>query len=138
MIERHAAAGDEPPEGAIGEGEEVRIPLMEEQVRVEKTPRVREEVSIGKRQVSDTERVSETVRREEARIEGQGDTRISEQTDRASESWRGDERRYGDNASYTRHRASAGHALSTSAGKSSEPGGSCRSASSLITTECRP
>jgi len=100
VIERHPAAGDEPAEGAIGEGEEVRIPLMEEQVRVEKTPRVREEVSIGKRQVSDTERVSETVRREEARIEGQGDTR-SGRTGKASESWRVDERRDGDDASYT-------------------------------------
>jgi uncharacterized protein (TIGR02271 family) len=101
VIERHAAVGEEPTEGAIGEGEEVRIPLMEEEVRVEKTPIVREEVSIRKRQVQDTERVSETVRREEARIEGQGDARISERTGRASESWRGDERRYGDDASYT-------------------------------------
>ena len=101
VIERHAAAGDELAEGAIGEGEEVRIPLMEEEVRVEKTPVVREEVSIRKRQVQDTERVSETVRREEARIEGQGDARISERTGRASAPWRGDERRDGDDAGYT-------------------------------------
>ena len=101
VIERHAAAAGKPAGGAIGEGEEVRIPLMEEEVRVEKTPIVREEVSIRKRQVQDTERVSETVRREEARIEGQGDARISERTSRASESWRGDERRDGDDASYT-------------------------------------
>jgi uncharacterized protein (TIGR02271 family) len=57
VIERHAATGEEPTEGAIGGGEEVRIPLMEEEVRVEKTPIVREEVSIRKRQVQDTERV---------------------------------------------------------------------------------
>jgi uncharacterized protein (TIGR02271 family) len=101
VIERHAAAGNELAEGEIGEGEEVRIPLMEEEVRVEKTPVVREEVSIRKRQVQDTERVSETVRREEARIESQGDARISERTGSASESWRGNERRYGDDTSYT-------------------------------------
>ena len=101
VIERHAAAADKAAEGAIGEEEEVRIPLMEEEVRVEKTPVVREEVSIRKRQVQDTERVSETVRREEARIEGQGDARMSERTAKASESWRGNERRYGDDASYT-------------------------------------
>ena len=101
VIERHAATGDELAEGAIGEGEEVRIPLMEEEVRVEKTPVVREEVSIRKRQVQDTERISETVRREEARIEGQGDARISERTGRASAPWRGDERRDGDDAGYT-------------------------------------
>jgi uncharacterized protein (TIGR02271 family) len=101
VIERHAATGEEPAEDAIGEGEEVRIPLMEEEVRVEKTPIVREEVSIRKRQVQDTERVSETVRREEARIEGRGDARISERTGRVSESWRGDERRDGEDTSYT-------------------------------------
>jgi uncharacterized protein (TIGR02271 family) len=101
VIERHAAAGDEAAEGAIGEGEEVRIPLMEEEVRVEKTPVVREEVSVSKREVQDTERVSETVRREEARIESQGDVLMSERTAKASESWRGNERRYGDDASYT-------------------------------------
>ncbi|HEY9507630.1 MAG TPA: YsnF/AvaK domain-containing protein [Gemmatimonadales bacterium] len=100
VMERHAATGDEPARGAIGEGEEVRIPLMEEEVRVEKTPVVREEVSLRKRQVQDTERVSETVRREEARIEGQGEARISERTGKASEAWRGDERRYDDDASY--------------------------------------
>jgi hypothetical protein len=62
---------------------------------------VREEVSARKRQVQDTERVSETVRREEARIESQGNARMSERTDEASESWRGNERRYGNDASYT-------------------------------------
>jgi uncharacterized protein (TIGR02271 family) len=101
VIERHAAAGNEPAEGAIGEGEEVRIPLMEEEVRVDKTPVVREEVSVRKRQVQDTEQVSETVRREEARIESRGDARVTERTGTASETWRGNERRYGDDASYT-------------------------------------
>jgi uncharacterized protein (TIGR02271 family) len=101
VIERHAAEDDEPAEGAIGEGEEVRIPLMEEEVRVEKTPVVREEVSVRKRQVQDSEQVSETVRREEARIESRGDARMTERTGTASETWRGNERRYGDDASYT-------------------------------------
>jgi uncharacterized protein (TIGR02271 family) len=101
VIERHAATGDELADAAIGEDEEIRIPLMEEEVRVEKTPVVREEVSVRKRQVQDTERVSETVRREEARIESQGDARVSERSGKASESWRGNERRYADDASYT-------------------------------------
>jgi len=101
VIERHTAAGPKRAEGAIGEGEEVRIPLMEEEVRVEKTPVVREEVSVHKRQVQDTEQVSETVRREEARIESQGDARVSEQSGKGSEFWRGNERRYGDDANYT-------------------------------------
>ncbi|MFL5515181.1 MAG: YsnF/AvaK domain-containing protein, partial [Gemmatimonadales bacterium] len=97
----HAATGDELADAAIGEDEEIRIPLMEEEVRVEKTPVVREEVSVRKRQVQDTERVSETVRREEARIESEGDARVSERSGKASESWRGNERRYADDATYT-------------------------------------
>ena len=101
VIERHTAAGDERAEGTIGEDEEIRIPLMEEEVRVDKTPVVREEVSVRKRQVQDTERVSETVRREEARIESRGDARMTERTGKESETWRGNERRYGDDASYT-------------------------------------
>mgnify|MGYP003297912463 CR=1 FL=1 len=50
---------------------------------------------------SEVNRFEEKVRREEARIEGQGDARISERTGKVSESWRGNERRYGDDASYT-------------------------------------
>jgi uncharacterized protein (TIGR02271 family) len=100
VIERHGAGGER-AEGAIGEGEEVRIPLMEEEVRVEKTPVVREEVSARKRQVQDTERVSETVRREEARIESQGDARVSERSGKTPEAWRGNERRYREDVSYT-------------------------------------
>ena len=50
VIERHATSG-EPAAGDIDEGEEIRIPLMEEEVRVEKRPVVREEVSVRKRQV---------------------------------------------------------------------------------------
>ena len=62
-----------PADRPIGEGEEIRVPVREEQVRVEKEPVVREEIDIGKRQVQETERVSGEVRREEARIERQGD-----------------------------------------------------------------
>jgi uncharacterized protein (TIGR02271 family) len=47
----------------------VSVPLREEQVEVTKRPVVYEEVSVGKHQVGDTEQVSETVRREEARVE---------------------------------------------------------------------
>jgi uncharacterized protein (TIGR02271 family) len=89
VIERRPAAGGQTAEGAIDEGEEIRIPLMEEEVRVEKSPVVREEVTVKKRQVQDTERVSETVRREEARIE-----------ETESEPWRGNERRYRQDMSY--------------------------------------
>ncbi|HUR95466.1 MAG TPA: YsnF/AvaK domain-containing protein [Gemmatimonadales bacterium] len=99
VIERHAAGGV-PADGTIREGEEIRIPLMEEEVRVEKTPVVREEVSVRKRQVQGTEQVSETVRHEEALIESQGDVSMREDRGMVSESWRGNERRYTDDVNY--------------------------------------
>jgi len=66
-----------PADAPIGEGgEEIRVPVREEEVTVEKRPVVTEEIEIGKRQVQDTERVSGTVRREEARIEEEGDVDV--------------------------------------------------------------
>jgi uncharacterized protein (TIGR02271 family) len=94
VIERRPASGA--ASGKIDEDEEIRIPLMEEEVRVEKTPVVREEVTLKKRQVQDTQEVSDTVRREEARIERTGDANVRGQTD----AWRGNERRYRHDTSY--------------------------------------
>jgi uncharacterized protein (TIGR02271 family) len=101
VIERRPAARGGETGGTIDEGEEIRIPLMEEEVRVEKTPVVREEVTLNKRQVQDTERVSDTVRREEARIEqtGEGTIRASRTGD--ADAWRGNERRYRHDSSYS-------------------------------------
>jgi uncharacterized protein (TIGR02271 family) len=97
VIERRPAAKGQSAEGTIAEGEEIRIPVMEEEVRVEKTPVVREEVTLKKRQVQDTERFSDTVRREEARIEETGDAQVHGDT----EAWRGNERRYRHDSSYS-------------------------------------
>jgi uncharacterized protein (TIGR02271 family) len=74
-IERRPASG-QPSDTPIGEGETYRVPVREEQVTVEKQPVVREEVALGKRQVQDTQRVSDTVRREEAHIEQSGDVNV--------------------------------------------------------------
>jgi uncharacterized protein (TIGR02271 family) len=101
VIERRPAAEGREASGAIDEDEEIRIPLMQEEVRVEKTPVVREEVSLKKRQVQGTEEVSDTVRREEARIERSGDARVRGEGSTEGESWRGNERRYRHDASYT-------------------------------------
>lgn len=75
VIERRPASG-QASDTPIGDGETYRIPVREEQVTVDKQPVVREEVSLGKRQVQDTQRVSDTVRHEEARIEREGDVNI--------------------------------------------------------------
>ncbi|MFL5461201.1 MAG: YsnF/AvaK domain-containing protein [Gemmatimonadales bacterium] len=96
VVERRPAQG-RTAEGRIDEDEEIRIPVMEEEVRVEKTPVVREEVTLKKRQVHDTERVSDTVRREEARVERTGDANVQGGT----EAWRGNERRYRHDTNYS-------------------------------------
>jgi len=76
VVEKHSVGGRRPAAGDIGEDDEIRVPVMEEEVRVEKTPVVKEEVTVGKRKVQDTERVSGTVRKEEVRIEREGDVDI--------------------------------------------------------------
>ena len=68
VIERRAPTG-EPIE-------EIRIPVSEEQVTVEKRPVVTEEVTVGKRVVAGTERVGGEVRREEVRVEREGDVDV--------------------------------------------------------------
>lgn len=76
VIERTAHSGQ--ATGEIGQGEEIRVPLSEERVRVEKHPVVNEEVRVGKRQVQSNQQVSDRVRHEELRVEKQGDVEKKE------------------------------------------------------------
>jgi uncharacterized protein (TIGR02271 family) len=77
VIERRPASG-QVSETPIGEGETIRIPLSEEQVTVSKQTVETGEVALGKRQVQETHQVSDTVRREEARIEREGNVQGSD------------------------------------------------------------
>lgn len=77
-IERRPVQAGEIAAGEIGAGQEIRVPVMAEQVTVEKNSVVTEEVGIGKREVQETQHVSDTVRREEARIERQGNPKVHE------------------------------------------------------------
>ncbi len=74
-IERRAGSG-QPSDTPIGEGETYRIPVSAEQVNVSKQTVVTGEVAVGKRQVQETQQVSDTVRREEARIEREGHVNV--------------------------------------------------------------
>ena len=65
VIERHAAEGTTPVSGRIGDAGEIRIPLTEERASADKSTVVREEVSVGKRNVEDTRTISEDVSRED-------------------------------------------------------------------------
>jgi len=80
VIERTPVHGRAAAEGIaagdIAEGQEVRIPVREEQVNVSKDAVVTEEVSVGKRVVRDTERVSGDVRKEEVKVEKEGDVDV--------------------------------------------------------------
>ena len=67
------------------EGQTIRVPVREEQVSVEKRPVVTEEVTVGKRPVTETQTVSGDVRREEAKVEREGDIDVADE--RATGSW---------------------------------------------------
>jgi len=65
VVDRDVAPG----ETTFEEGT-IDIPVRGEEIEVEKRSRVREELEIDKEAVTETERVSGTVRREEARVSG--------------------------------------------------------------------
>jgi len=69
VVERHAVDQQRPAEGRIGGEKEIRVPLTEERVKVEKRPVVREEVKVGTKPVKETRDVSESTRREELKVE---------------------------------------------------------------------
>ncbi len=71
-VERHAV-DRRPAERPISEqGETITVPVSEDEVTVEKRAVVYEEVEVGKRAVQETESVDATVRREEVRVDDQG------------------------------------------------------------------
>jgi uncharacterized protein (TIGR02271 family) len=76
VIERRPASGKAASAGDVRAGEEVRIPLTEEKVHVEKEAVVTEEVAVGKRKVTGTETVSGTVRKEQLKVEQEGDVAV--------------------------------------------------------------
>jgi uncharacterized protein (TIGR02271 family) len=93
VLERVAVSGNMPASSAnIGGNQEIRIPLSEEKVRLEKQPVVREEVNVGKREVAGVETVNADVRREELRVDPDADAPKRSAT---GEELPGDVRRHG-------------------------------------------
>jgi uncharacterized protein (TIGR02271 family) len=74
-IERLPGSG-QPSDIPIGASESYRIPVHEEQITVEKRPVEREEIVFEKQPVQEIKRVTDTVKREEARAERAGDVDI--------------------------------------------------------------
>jgi uncharacterized protein (TIGR02271 family) len=86
VVERHPVdrrPADQPIDAT--ERETIEVPVREEQVEVEKRPVVYEEVGIGKRTTRDTEQVSDTVRREELRVDREGDASLGGTVDTTEE-----------------------------------------------------
>jgi uncharacterized protein (TIGR02271 family) len=75
VLERRPVNGDTQANGTVGEGQEVRIPLTEETASVDKGTVVREEITVGKKPVSDVRDLSGEVRHEELVVEGDTNTR---------------------------------------------------------------
>jgi len=78
VIERRPASGQAARGKGLRPGEEIRIPVKEERVRVDKEAVVTEEVSVGKRKVQGTEEVTGTVRKEKVKVEKEGHVDVRE------------------------------------------------------------
>jgi uncharacterized protein (TIGR02271 family) len=81
VIERHPVTDGTVDNTPIGEGETIRVPVSEEQVNVSKDTVVTGEVAIGKRAVQETQQVTDTVRREEARLDQSGNPIVRNSAD---------------------------------------------------------
>ncbi len=76
VVQRQAYGEDRPTDLPVGQDETIRVPVSEEQVNVNKQTVETGEVGIGKRVVQDTQRVSDTVRREEAHLDTNGNATV--------------------------------------------------------------
>jgi uncharacterized protein (TIGR02271 family) len=82
VIERRPVSGR--AAGGDIKAEEIRIPVKEEKVTVDKEAIVKEEVNVGKRKVQDTKTVSGDVRKEELVVETEGDAKVRNTAQRRS------------------------------------------------------
>ncbi len=76
VIERRKVVGHVPAGAIDARAEEIRIPVREEKVHVTKEAVVTEEVSVGKRKVTDQKTVTGDVRREELKVEETGNVNV--------------------------------------------------------------
>ena len=77
-IERRPVSGEMRADAHIGDAGEIVVPVVEEEVVVDKRAVVKEELVIGKERVSRTETVETDVRREEFDIDERGDVNVSD------------------------------------------------------------
>jgi uncharacterized protein (TIGR02271 family) len=93
VVERRPGSGRAASRDDIRGGEEIRIPVKEEEVQVEKESVIKEDVTVGKRKVRDTEHVGGTVREEEVHVEQKGDVKVRDSGTPKKETGRGRNKR---------------------------------------------
>jgi uncharacterized protein (TIGR02271 family) len=76
-VERRPYGEERPTDTPVGQDETFRVPVSQEQVVTSKQTVETGEVALGKRTVQDQQRVSDTVRREEARVDSNGDVQVN-------------------------------------------------------------
>ncbi|MGK9432025.1 YsnF/AvaK domain-containing protein [Bacillus atrophaeus] len=82
-VERRPVNDNTREASPVNDSETIRVPIVEEQVEVTKKPVVTDEVVIGKRTVEENEHVSETVKKEEPRLNKEGHVRNLDDDDDA-------------------------------------------------------
>jgi len=86
VIERHPV-DRRPVSGPLNDDDEIEVRLQEDRVTLDKQAVVYEEVEVDKRQIRDTEHVTEDVRREVARVSNEADVNVRESGARSAHSW---------------------------------------------------
>jgi uncharacterized protein (TIGR02271 family) len=76
VVERVPVSGQQAASNATFASEEIRIPLSEERASVEKQAVVREEVRVGKKEVTNVESFDEQVRSEELKVDQDGKSTV--------------------------------------------------------------
>jgi uncharacterized protein (TIGR02271 family) len=85
-VERRPVEGEMRTANArIGEDQEIRIPVTEEEVVVQKRPVVKEELIVKKHEVQGERTVEADVRRERAEIEREGDVDLRDEREPRNE-----------------------------------------------------
>ncbi|OBA07203.1 stress protein [Bacillus subtilis] len=71
-VERRPVDENRADASPVNDSETVRVPIVEEKLEVTKKPVVTDEVVVGKRTVEENEHISETVKKEEPRLNKEG------------------------------------------------------------------
>ncbi|MBT2623817.1 YsnF/AvaK domain-containing protein [Bacillus sp. ISL-32] len=74
-VERRPVDENTADASPVNDSETVRVPIVEEKLEVTKKPVVTDEVVVGKRTVEENEHISETVKKEEPRLNKEGNAR---------------------------------------------------------------